>query len=291
MVQGEPNFIPEQNPPINFDQFLSDIIRDRRERNFLNEKKINREKEHFIDKISFPNKDSKLDDKKINITDPEFFLNKDPESEIINDHLDQFINNTLTDTSNRNDEFRRVLDRLSRDPSANIPFVPAATRKDERKAFHSKHGLMAQDWAVLTESELTVDGQKVIEEGARFTRVDFTPGGRVAMVPAKMTDSIANGIKGLTELVAAIDAGLLELEPVFIGTTNVNMALISQRLGFRIVDADRRPDGSVDKTKAKFRVVGRLEDIRKKLSEFAQSGIQERVLERDLRLKMGSQTI
>lgn len=185
-------------------------------------------------------------------------------------------------TSRRFDSFiATVLENIRRD-SGGQDTVQFATTERKKTTFSSISGLSARVLESRGE-EITVDEKKLQIE--RYTQIDFTPGQRTRFDSTKVSDSLANGIKGLVELVAAIDKGEVVLEPIFIGETNIKMALISQRLGFRIADSCRLPNGQIDKSKERFTVVGRLEDIRQKLAEFAQKGLTERILNRDARLR------
>lgn len=209
---------------------------------------------------------------------------KNYESNIIDDRLDSYVRDLFRE--NRVDvRFDEDLDRIRREQTRVLPsqLLPVT----DKRAF-SLHGFSASSLQViglpLMGGELKVDGERVLVD-KRYTHIDFMPEGRARREASKITNSIASVIKGLTGLVAAIDAREVDLEPIFVGTTNINMALISQRLGFRIVDSCRNPDGTIDKSRTSFTVVGRLEDIRQKLSEFAQSGLDQKVLQRDTRLK------
>ena len=133
---------------------------------------------------------------------------------------------------------------------------------------------------------LTVRGETVTFLDSKYTRVDFTPEGRAHLDTSKMTDSLAKGISGIKELVGAIDSGAIELEPVFVGYTNIHMALIAQRLGFTIVDECRTADGNIDKTLPIFTVVGRLADIKAKVKQFEESGAVQRINSRAQKLTL-----
>lgn len=205
---------------------------------------------------------------------------KNYESNIIDGRLDGYVRDLFRE--NRADvRFDEDLDRIRREQTRVLPIqlLPVT----DKRAF-SLHGFSASSWQViglpLVGGELKVDGERVLVDN-RYTRIDFMPEGRARRKASKITNSIASAIKGLTGVVAAIDAREVDLEPIFVGTTNVNMALISQRLGFKIIDSCRNPDGTIDKSRISFIVVGRLEDIRQKLSEFAQSGLDQRILQRD----------
>lgn len=163
----------------------------------------------------------------------------------------------------------------------NEPLFPVVSSRD---SFSSSEGLRASVQSGDRES-LTVNGEAVILPGGRYTRVDFTPEGRVRMSRAKTTDSLARGIRGIAEMLEAIDRGRFESAPIFIGATNINMALIAQRLGFAIVDQSRTADGVIDTKQSSFIVVGRLEDIREQVEYFKESGRVGKLLERDRKSK------
>lgn len=132
---------------------------------------------------------------------------------------------------------------------------------------------------------LTVDGKEVVFDGNKYTKIDFMPGDRAHFDAAKMTDSLVRGITGVIEFLAAVDEGRFEAAPVLMGTTNLNMALIAQRLGFSIVDQCRTPDGHIDKTLEKFTVVGKLDDVRTRIEKYRQEKSFKKLQERQLRLQ------
>src|SRR5947207_1798430 len=111
------------------------------------------------------------------------------------------------------------------------------------------------------------------------------PSGRSSFDPKKMTDSLANGIKGIIEMIDAIDRGDIDLPTVFIGDTNINMALVAQRLGFTIADNCRDAEGNIDKSLPMFTIVGKLQDIRTKVEEFRRQGRDARIMRRSQRLQ------
>ena len=184
--------------------------------------------------------------------------------------------------SQTDSQFNQDLGRLIRQPTV----VPRQPLSEAGRSRFSLHGLLARFSQAIElphmGRDLKVDEESVpIDKG--YTRIDFLPEERPRRYASKLTNSMANAIKGLTGLVAAIDAGEVDLEPVFVGTTNINMALISQRMGFKIVDSCRNSDGTIDKSRKEFTVVGRLGDVRQKLAEFAQSGLNQKILQRDAR--------
>lgn len=131
--------------------------------------------------------------------------------------------------------------------------------------------------------ELTVHGERVVLED--YNDIHFTPGGRGRFNFSKMTESLASGIQGIVELINAVDQGRFEAAPVFVGTTNINMALIAQRLGFVIVDQCRTPDGTINKNLGSFTVVGKLSDIRVRVEEFKRAGVDQKLAQRSQGLK------
>lgn len=174
---------------------------------------------------------------------------KNFESSIIDDRLDSYVRDLFRE--NRRDvRFEEDLDRVRRQTTRLLPreMLPVA-----HKGTFSMHGLSAGSMpAAFMRVELKVDGERVLVD-KEYTGIDFMPE-RARRDASKLTNSLANAIKGMTGLVAAIDAREVDLEPVFVGTTNINMALISQRLGFRVIDSCRNPDGTIDKSKTSFTV-------------------------------------
>ena len=157
------------------------------------------------------------------------------------------------------------------------------------RSFRSKTGFWA-DADIVKTAGITVKGESF--DGRTMARIHFTPEGRGKApqkvlpdgktVPdyGKMSDSMIKGLAGISELIEAIDSGRFGQVEVLTGTTNINMALIAQRLGFRIVDQDRTLDGKIDKSKTFFTVMGRVENVREKLREYAESGRVERIKQR-----------
>lgn len=127
--------------------------------------------------------------------------------------------------------------------------------------------------------QLTIGGVEVDFSGG-YTQIDFLPKGRDSLDRAQMTKSLAAGIQGIIELLEAIDSGRFAPPITFLGITNINMALIAQRLGFIIVDQSRTPDGNIDKHKKSFTVVGYLDDIRDRINEFKAAGTIDRLQQR-----------
>jgi hypothetical protein len=152
--------------------------------------------------------------------------------------------------------------------------------------FESSSGLKAQVfWQKNTEYQnLTVNGKKIIEN--TYTEIHFTPGKRNSFDPSKITDSLANGIQGLLDLLDFINQNKFEAESIFIGKTNINMALITRRLGFEIVDQCRTPKGEINRGLKEFTVVGRLDDIRIHVEEFKKSNEYQRLMQRNQRVQL-----
>lgn len=136
-------------------------------------------------------------------------------------------------------------------------------------------------------SAMTVKGKKVVSEGNKpgYTEIHFTPGDRSSFSQSKMTDSLAQGIQGVMEMIEAVDKGKFELAQLFVGVTNINMALIAQRMGFAITDECRTPDGKIDINRRTYTVVGKLEDIRAKVEEFKKKGTAAKLRQRSQRLR------
>lgn len=156
--------------------------------------------------------------------------------------------------------------------------LPPVTR---RESFHSSTGLRASIRSYSP--RLTVNGSEVTSNN-EFTRVDFTPGSRASRDPRKITESLVAGINGIAELLDAVDNGKMDLAPIFVGHTNIHMAQIAQRLGFTIVDECKTEDGKIKKDLSELTVVGKLDDIRRKVSEFRQAQTYERLQERAQKL-------
>lgn len=131
--------------------------------------------------------------------------------------------------------------------------------------------------------ELTVHGERVVLKD--YNSIHFAPEERISLNPSKMTESLASGIQGVVEMINAIDQGRFEAAPVFVGTTNINMALIAQRLGFVIVDQCRTPDGNINKNLRSFTVVGKLDDIRARVGEYKRAGVAQKLEQRNQRLQ------
>lgn len=105
------------------------------------------------------------------------------------------------------------------------------------------HGLSARVVQRSPLYRITIRRKEIDFEGDKYTHIDFMPGGRTNFDPSQITDSLANGIAGLTEFIQAINDRKFEAAPILMGTTNLNMALIAQRLGFTIADHCRTRDG------------------------------------------------
>jgi len=153
---------------------------------------------------------------------------------------------------------------------------------DPKKWFSSPTGLRASV-AVGYTGTLTVNGERVRFEN--HNDIHFTPEGRNRFDPSTMTESLISGIQGVAELIDAIDQGRFEAASIFVGTTNINMALIAQRLGFVIVDECRTRDGNINKNLRFFIVVGKLEDIRDRVKEFEKAGVAQKLEQRNQRLQ------
>ena len=279
---GSENRAPQRDSRPDSD--FRDLLREMSQRNRLNENLIKFDKEYSKESLK---SSTKNEENLFNILRLE--NKKNYESNIIDHRLDSYIRDLFRE-SQRDGQFNQDLDRIIRQPA----LIPRQLLPEAGRSGFLLHGFYATSSQAigfpLMGGELKVDGERISID-KRFTRIDFMPEGRTRREASKITNSMANAIKGLTGLVAAIDSREFDLEPVFVGTTNINMALISQRLGFKIVDSCRNPDGTIDRSKTRFTVVGRLEDIRQKLVEFVQSGLDQRVLQRDARQKRTLQPV
>ena len=274
---GSENRAPQRDSRPDSD--FRDLLRERSQRNRPNENLIKFNEKEYKESIkSFTKKN---EENLLNIL--KFEDKKNYESNIIDHRLDRYVRDLFRE-SRTDGQFNQDLNRIIRQPV----LIPRQLLPEAGRSGFFFHGFSATSLQAiglpLMGGELKVDGERISID-KRFTRIDFMPEGRTRREASKITNSMTNAIKGLTGLVAAIDSREFDLEPVFVGTTNINMALISQRLGFKIVDSCRNPDGTIDRSKTRFTVVGRLEDIRQKLVEFVQSGLDQRVLQRDARQK------
>jgi|SRR3989344_5563229 len=193
------------------------------------------------------------------------------EDNIIVRRIDSFIGRSFEITSI---DLQAIMDRYPARPEFANQYLPYNRHKC---IFSSGTGLTVSLDASV--SGLTVGGVRVVGEG-EVARVNFTPNGRSSFDRKQMTDSLAMGIQGFRELMQAADRGELEGTQTLVGTTNINMALIAQRLGFAIVDQDRTPDGNIDATKGSFTVVARIEDVQARIREFEELGAVDRLQKR-----------
>jgi hypothetical protein len=202
------------------------------------------------------------------------------------------------DTDRRVDDFigdvlrQRPADYLIlREPVLPLPVLTETVRTPGH-VFQSSTGLRVITWDRGYGSDSTdfrVGGRVVVSGTDKFTEIHFTPEGRARFNPKKMTDSLANGIKGLVELLEAIDKGKVNVADYLVGTTNINMALIAQRLGFVITDDCRTADGAINRDLGLFKIVGKLADIRAKVEEFQRSGASEKLMRRSQKLRTNPQ--
>lgn len=191
------------------------------------------------------------------------------------------------DTGRRIDEFIiSEINSIRIQPPAPVHIIEhlseevAASVRQSDGFFASKSGLSAVVLKGLSFfRQLTIGGEEV-DFSRGYTRVDFMPEGRASLDRTQITKSLAAGIQGIIELLEAIDSGKFDALAVFLGTTNINMALVSQRLGFTIVDQSRTPDGNIDKDKKRFTVVGYLDDIRERVNEFKAAGTIDKLRQR-----------
>lgn len=199
------------------------------------------------------------------------------------DNLEKMVNQSLEPT---NRESRGRLDAgiseiiFNVDHQAPPTSIPRTDLPEE--LFYSRTGLRASVRADTNyfPNQLLVDGQAVVLENGRYTNVDFSPQGKSYFDPSKMTKSLTAGVQGMIELLDAVDHGVVQLAPVFIGITNLRMAIVAQRLGFSIVDGCKTPDGEVNKNLQIFTVVGKIEDIRNRVNQLRTSETYKRLTER-----------
>lgn len=212
------------------------------------------------------------------------FLSKQNLEKNIFPHFDRF------------DEFegrpmRAQLDRFIQEAMIQRPREQALPQPEEQRRdhFYSSTGLRAIR-AIRVKDDLfqhlTVGGETIVFDNNEYTMMHFTPEQRSSFQRSKMTKSLAAGINGIVEMLDAMDQGRVDLAPVFVGRTNLNMALIAQRMGFVIVDECRTADGEINKKLPRLTVVGKLADIRRKVAEFTQSAEYERLQTRVTRLQM-----
>lgn len=174
-------------------------------------------------------------------------------------------------------------------PRPDITWQPIALPPSAREEFTSSYGLVVS--VQSNNPRLTISGDEVIFGEGEHTRIDFTPDGRTFRDAKKITESLMAGINGIAELVDAIEGGKVAVAPVFVGRTNIHMAVIAQRLGFTVVDECKTESGEVNQDLAVFTVVGKLGEIRRRVNEFKQSQAYERLQKRDIRLRVASQAI
>lgn len=192
------------------------------------------------------------------------------EEENVNRRLDDFIREGMG---------RRIPQGANRPLPLNNLRVPGS-----KTLFSSSTGLGALAYkGVVYPKHTTVNGEKMALED--YADIHFTPEGRRHFNQSKMTESLTSGIQGIVELIEAIDQGKFEAVSMFVGHTNINMALIAQRLGFVIADQCRNPDGSINKNLRSFTVVGKLDDIRGRVEEFKRVGIDQKLAQRNQRLR------
>ena len=205
---------------------------------------------------------------------------KNLEDKMIGDKLDNFITNT----------FSRVSD-LSSIRKVNFSHInPQPVQTTQEHNMVKTSNFQAGDFQARTIKipelfdEFTIGGKTVIFEEGICTRIDFMPEGRTFFDPAKITDSLADGIIGLSDFFAAVDNGTFDAATKLYGSTNLNMAIIAQRLGFIIADQCRTPNGTIDKTAKRYIVVGDLKIVKQKVEEFKRAGLFAKVLAREQRL-------
>lgn len=223
-------------------------------------------------------------------------LKEYPNKNIIEYPLRQINSNLLErdDTDRRIDDF--IFDTLRRGrqrderielPLRNIPLEPRE-QPAIRTSFVSATGLTATT-RYNSLAIYRIEGQEVEVSDGKLTEIHFTPDGRNAYDPKKTTDSLSMGITGITQLIEAVDRQRFEVAEYLVGVTNINMALIAQRLGFVITDDCRTADGNINKDLALFKIVGKFSDIRARVEQFKASGNHEKLMRRSQRLKPNPQ--
>lgn len=225
-----------------------------------------------------------------------FYSKKSQQKEKINKYFFTRIDSIPSERlENRDTQIRIgrfITETFQRESPVRTAAVAPSTEPDKRK-FRSPTGLVTEirDISELElagfqlQKPIKVKGQPVSFPEQKYTKIDFTPGRRLNFIPSRVTDSLAKGILGLGQLISAIQEGKVEVAPVFVGWTNINMALISQRLGFEIADSCRKADGTIDTSRRVFVVIGRLEVIKEKVKEFQASGRAARIAARNQRLE------
>jgi hypothetical protein len=191
--------------------------------------------------------------------------------------VDRFIDRIIQSTPRITPDFRTLTRRPIEPADRAIPQLPS---RSAGRVFRSGTGLQVATG--VSTVGLTVEGRHIVNAG-NVARIDFTPGGRTYFEPRHITDSLVNGIQGLRELVRAVDEGQIDEVGTLVGTTNINMALIAQRLGFRIVDQNRTPDGEIDASIPNFTVVADMDEVRAKVREFEEEGRLARIRRRHQR--------
>lgn len=146
--------------------------------------------------------------------------------------------------------------------------------------FSSSTGLTACVCIFDHDPAFSINGEKILSQEKPYTRVDFEPEGRFDFDATKRTESLAAFMKGIDELLIAVDNGSVQLEPTFYGSTNIHMALTAQRFGFTIVDQCRTPDGNINKNLSKFTLIGNIDEIRSRMAELKEKGKVDMVMKR-----------
>lgn len=106
------------------------------------------------------------------------------------------------------------------------------------------------------------------------------PGERLTSDPKFRTESLFYSVEGLKQMIEAIRHNKVDLPPTFIGFTNVDMAKIAMRFGFKVVDSCLDNNSDIDISKPKIILVGNLEIIREKLEKFIKSDLYRKVKKR-----------
>lgn len=135
---------------------------------------------------------------------------------------------------------------------------------------------------------LTINRRRIIDANGVFTRIGFAPEEREHFDPKKTTNSLIKGIKGIIELLEAVDQKQFKPAEIFIGITNMKMASISQRLGFKIADQCYDSNGKINKDMKKIIIIGNLNEIRKNIEEFRNPSKLQKLEKRNQRLQSSS---
>lgn len=133
---------------------------------------------------------------------------------------------------------------------------------------------------------LTINGKAIISNHGTFTEIHFAPEGRESVDHKKITDSLFKGLEGVMELLEAINQKKFRATSIFIGSTNIRMALATQRLGFVLTDQCYNSNGEINEALKEFKIIGNLNEIKKRIEEIKESNINSKLEQRNQRLKL-----